>query len=96
MYIYLQVSDLKTSRKTVPPQLGDVIVAEVQRFHRHQFSGSSAVYNSDLIVMSEKERRTLKTFELFILESSSLILHRVPVTCPLCQIIILHDLSDLF
>lgn len=53
---YSQVSNLEASSEAVPSQLSDVIVAQVQSFHRHQLSGPSAVNTPDLIVMSGKKK----------------------------------------
>ena len=52
--MYSQVSDLEACRKAVPSELSDVIIAQVQGFHRSQLSGPPAVYAADLIMMSGK------------------------------------------
>lgn len=38
----------------MPSELSDVIIAQVQGFHRNQLSGPPAVYTADLIMMSGK------------------------------------------
>lgn len=49
-----QVSDLEARGKAVPSELSEVIVAQVQGFHRRQLSGPPAVYAADHIVMPGK------------------------------------------
>lgn len=58
---YLQVSNLKASRKALNSKFGDVIIAQVQGFQRNQLSYPLAINAADLIMMSEKQKsqRTL-------------------------------------
>ena len=52
--LYSQVFDSEARGEAVSAQLSDIIVAEVQGFHRHQLSGPGAIDAADLIMMSGK------------------------------------------
>lgn len=53
--LYVQILDLEASRKALPSKLSDVIIAQVQGFHRNQLPGLSAIYTADFIMMSGKK-----------------------------------------
>lgn len=52
--LYLQVFDLEAGRKAVSSEFSELIVAQVQGFHRNQLRGPTAIYHADLVVMSGK------------------------------------------
>lgn len=54
---YSQVFHPQACREAVSSDFRDVIVAQIQSFHGHQLCNPSAVYRTDLIVMSEEEKR---------------------------------------
>jgi len=62
-----QVSDLEAGGEAVAPELGDVVVAQVQGLHGRQLSGPPAVDTADLIVMPG-ERRENKNKHITIKE----------------------------
>lgn len=48
----------------MPSELSDVIIAQVQGFHRNQLSGPPAVYTADLIMMSGKKKKKKKLHKM--------------------------------
>lgn len=51
---YLQISDMEACREALSSQLSNVIIAQVQGFHRKQLPSPPAINTANLIMMSEK------------------------------------------